>query len=265
MTSYTHTLGIVAVQNVAPCRMYRIYIINSSSLHCRSGCRQKRRFCRESGDLNFNSSYCQLPGLLLARRAKLVERAWVRVAREAVGAEGQVVPQQLASRTVAGSTSLCMGRSAAGARNAATPRRVPTLALVPQPCAAAADGAALRVAERRKHAAYPEVTWGGPQTLVVLGWEVGGRWTAQARRFVRDLVRLKAYRAPPAIRAAATVAWARRWWSMLSVAVQQAVAGTALGRGWLQLLQQEAGAGPPLDGILDHAAPDGRSCLPLRP
>ncbi|OLP84539.1 hypothetical protein AK812_SmicGene34572, partial [Symbiodinium microadriaticum] len=27
---------------------------------------------------------------LLARRAKIVERAWIRVAREAVGAEGQV-------------------------------------------------------------------------------------------------------------------------------------------------------------------------------
>ena len=28
-------------------------------------CRQKRRFCGESGDLNFNSSYCQLSGLLV--------------------------------------------------------------------------------------------------------------------------------------------------------------------------------------------------------
>ena len=31
---------------------------------------------------------------LLARRAKAVERAWVRVAREAVGSDGQVIPQQ---------------------------------------------------------------------------------------------------------------------------------------------------------------------------
>ena len=34
--------------------------------------------------------------------------------------------------------------------------------------------------------------------------------------------------------------------------------------GFGQPLQQEAGAGPPLDGILHHAAPEGRSCLPLR-
>ena len=32
---------------------------------------------------------------------KLVERAWVRVAREAVGAEGQVVPQQWLAHTTA--------------------------------------------------------------------------------------------------------------------------------------------------------------------
>jgi len=35
------------------------------------------------------------------RRAKIVERAWVRVAREAVGPEGQVVPQQWLAHTTA--------------------------------------------------------------------------------------------------------------------------------------------------------------------
>ena len=38
---------------------------------------------------------------LLARRAKIVERAWVRVAREAVGSDGQVIPQQWLVRTTA--------------------------------------------------------------------------------------------------------------------------------------------------------------------
>ena len=53
----------------------------------------------------------------------------------------------------------------------------------PQPCAAAAatDGAALRVAERRK-LAYPELSAGGLQQLVVLGAEVGGCWNAGALR-----------------------------------------------------------------------------------
>ena len=38
---------------------------------------------------------------LLACRALAVEQAWIRVAREAVGPEGRVVPQQGLSRTTA--------------------------------------------------------------------------------------------------------------------------------------------------------------------
>ena len=69
----------------------------------------------------------------------------------------------------------------------------------------------------------------GPQRLLVLGSEIGGRWNETAQRLVRDLVRIRAQRAPPALRAAATSAWTRRWWAALAVAVQQAVTSTALG------------------------------------
>ena len=72
---------------------------------------------------------------------------------------------------------------------------------LPQPCDAAHDGAALQVAERRKRAAYPELN-GGPQQLVVLGIEVGGRFNAGAHQLVRDLVRVRAQQAPPAVRSA---------------------------------------------------------------
>ena len=195
---------------------------------------------------------------LLARRAKIVERAW----------EGQVVPQQwLAHKTTphVGTQDrrrldlVVYGALSSGGAQCCDATLVSPLARSghPQPCAAA-------VAERRKRAAYPELARRGPQTLVVLGSEVGGRWNAQARSFVRDLVRLSAYRATPAVRAAATAGWVRRW-SMLSVAVQQAVASTALGGAWLQPLQPEAGEGPPLDSILHHAALEGHSRLPLRP
>ena len=67
---------------------------------------------------------------------------------------------------------------------------------------------------------------GGPQTLVVLGSEVGGRWNAQAFSFVRDLVRLKAYRA-------------RGIDGGLGEALVEH-ASTALGGAWLQPLQPEA-------------------------
>ena len=58
----------------------------------------------------------------------------------------------------------------------------------PQPGAADTNGAVLRVAERRKRSTYPELCSGGPQELVVLGSEVGGRWNGEAGRFVQHLL-----------------------------------------------------------------------------
>ena len=199
------------------------------------------------------------------------ERRWGRKARS-FRSNGSPTPPPPASeqKTDAGSTSSCMARRAMAGPCAATPRSCPSVSPLTrtghlQPCAAVVDGAALKVAERRKRTTYPELERGGPQKLVVLGSEVGGRWNEQARRFVQDLVRLKGHRAPPALRAAACGAWARRWWSMLSVAVQQTVGSTALGGPWMHPLQSETHEGPPLDALLHLEAPAGQSRLPLRP
>ena len=53
-----------------------------------------------------------------------------------------------------------------------------------------------------------------------------------AQGLVRDLVRLRRLRAPPALRHAAATTWARHWWTQLSVAVQRAMALSAVGRAW---------------------------------
>ena len=103
-----------------------------------------------------------------------------------------------------------------------------------------------------KHATYAELSAGGPQRLVVLGAEVGGRWNDGAQRLLRDLVRLRAQRA--------TSAWARRWSGMLAVAVQQAVAGTAPGpplgpqRPWQATGAAICQSDPDLDQLLRLAA-----------
>ncbi|CAE7641677.1 unnamed protein product [Symbiodinium sp. KB8] len=161
-----------------------------------------------------------------------------------MGSEGQVLPQQWLAHTTAPHVGtqdrrrldlVVYGALSSGGAQCCD-------ATLVSPLSPAVDGAVLRVAERRKRATQNS-----------------------ARSFVQDLVRLRAYRASPAVRAAATAGWARRWWSMLSVAVQQAVASTALGGAWLQPLQPAAGEGPPLDSILHHAAPEGHSRLPLRP
>ena len=55
---------------------------------------------------------------------------------------------------------------------------------LPQTGTAGNDGAVLRVAEHRKQPAYPALSHGGPQQLLVpglLGSEAGGRWNAEPR------------------------------------------------------------------------------------
>ena len=121
----------------------------------------------------------------------------MRVAREALGSEGQVVPQQWLAQTTAPHVRIDLvvyGALNSGGAQCCDATLASPLARSghPQPCAAAVDGAALRVAD----------------------------------------------------------GWALRWWSLLSVAVHQAVASTALGGAWLQPLQPEAGEGSPLESIL---------------
>ena len=54
----------------------------------------------------------------------------------------------------------------------------------PVPGADARDRVALVAERRRKAARYPELTCGGPQRLVVLATEVGGRWSEECRQFI---------------------------------------------------------------------------------
>ena len=65
-------------------------------------------------------------------------------------------------------------------------------------------------------ARYPELCRPGPQRLVVLACETGGRWGPEACGLVDRLVRLRALRAPPAVRRAAEAGWRRRWWAPAS-------------------------------------------------
>ena len=115
----------------------------------------------------------------------------------------------------------------------------------PQPRTAREDGAALVTATRRKRDRYPELL---RQRLVVLACEIGGRWAAECCDLVRDLLRVRAPRAPPALRQASRAGWERRWWALLSCAQQNAVASTLLSQAW------EAD-GPPLSEVLRLVGP----------
>ena len=134
----------------------------------------------------------------------------------------------------------------------------------PQAHADSEDGAALRLAERRKRTTYPELCGPGPQRLLVLGAEAGRRWNSEARSFLRTLVRLRSLRAPAAVRRSASSGWARRWWGFRAVAVQQAVGTTALGQAW-PTTAIGAARDPPLQRVLNLADCAGPALSPLRP
>ena len=202
---------------------------------------------------------------LVARRAKLVEQAWLAVCREAVGAEGHVVPRQWLSHTSAPGVPTSDRRRLDLVVYGASPQGLAlccdatlvspiTGANAPHPRADHTPGIALRMAASRKRATYPELQRGGGQRLFVLAVEVGGRWNADSQALVRQFVWVRALRAPPPLRAAASSAWTRRWWGTLSTAVQHAVGGTALRTEWL-VSKGAAGCAPALDHVLALAEP----------
>ena len=69
----------------------------------------------------------------------------------------------------------------------------------------------LAAAQRKKETHYPE--------LVVLGVEVGGRWSVETQRFVSLLARAKARCEVSLLRRRAEQAWRLRWGSLLSCTV----------------------------------------------
>ena len=126
------------------------------------------------------------------------------------------------------------------------------------------DGFILERARRRKEARYPELGRHGTR-LVVLASEVGGRFSKEAQAFVRRLARLRCQQAPPMLRSVAQAAFARRWWALLSVAIQDALAATLLG---LPAGPLDGVAGAPLPSMADvltvYGADGCPSRLPLR-
>ena len=98
----------------------------------------------------------------------------------------------------------------------------------PHPRADEADGRRLATARRKKEDKYAELLRSCRCRLVLLGMEVGGRWSEEALRFIRLLAKAKSRAYPQLLRASARAAWASRWTGLLAVAAQRAFARTLL-------------------------------------
>ena len=129
--------------------------------------------------------------------------------------------------------------AAPGARGVGARRGVPLFADVTvdsvhtmrgdaRPSASTTDGGVLGNAVTTKRRRYHDVHNSTQACLLVLGCETYGRWCDDAIHIVRELAQLKAQQAPPKLRGCAHHAWANRWWSLIGVGVQRAIAESLL-------------------------------------
>ena len=87
--------------------------------------------------------------------------------------------------------------------------------------------------------------------LVVLGCEVYGRWSDDAVKLLREMAALKAQEAPSLLRGCAHHAWASRWWALVGVGTQRAIAEALLRHAGSDLQTcAPASAPPPLADLL---------------
>ena len=115
-------------------------------------------------------------------------------------------------------------------------------------------GAALQDARRTKERTYPELLRNRRCRVVVLGIEVGGRWSNEASSFIRMLVQARARSSPPALRAATTSALVSRWSALLTHAAASSFAASLLFED-LSTHHNLDGDLPPLGQILSNTSP----------
>ena len=178
----------------------------------------------------------------LKRRSSIVELAWVQVCAEAGGAAHHrpmlrdlALPGVRDDDTrqldiVAGALPIYGGRTIVGD---ATLRSPLTGSGIPRFNAARIDGATFAQARRDKQVTYPEFFEEDCRIAFrVLACEVGGRFSPECGDLVSRLVEHKASQQPAPLRGSFRVILHRRWWGLLSVAVQRAVACNLAGADW---------------------------------
>ena len=86
----------------------------------------------------------------------------------------------------------------------------------------------LRLEGKNENQAYPELLHNCRCRFVVLGIEVGGRWSEEAASFITSLARTKTRDTPAPLRQAATTSLISRWTAFLTHAAMTAFAASLL-------------------------------------
>ena len=103
----------------------------------------------------------------------------------------------------------------------------------PRRGAADRDGVALAAARRVKERTYPELLDPGRRArLVVFALEVGGRWSEEAKIFIRLLARAHVRSEPRLLQRRLEQAWRLRWCAIISCAVARFCCVSAGLAGW---------------------------------
>ena len=109
-----------------------------------------------------------------------------------------------------------------------------------------------QAAKRKRQRTYPELAVARRCKLVVLGVEVGGRFSREAVAFLRRLAKARARESPARLRPAVQRASLHRWMGMLAVAAQRALAYSLLELP-LAGADECDGTEPPLGDLLADA------------
>ena len=115
---------------------------------------------------------------------------------------------------------------------------------VAHPRAAHESRVAIANIEITKTTTYPELVTSNHCKFPVLAGEVGGRWNDTTCRLIRDLPTATSEDTAPRL---AAFAWQNRWWNMISVVTQNALAATLVDDAQHTLHAWE-GTAPPLHG-----------------
>ena len=169
------------------------------------------------------------------RRAKPLERTWARIFREAgarvqekvflrdMGLPGVSPADRRQIEVLATGSPLCSGIPVAVDSTCVSPLHADGL---PWRKADVQAGVSLDRAEASKDDTYNELVDSSTVRLLTLACETGGRWSQRCIDVVATLAAHRARAAPRHLQRAARTAFASRWWALLSVAQQDALAAT---------------------------------------